>query len=534
MNELKEIAKSIQSAFVVGDYPQDFLDDYDQMECLAVRNGTETFLVRKKENGSLAVAKCYHRKEAPGQPFLEAYKDLKHPGLPRFVGKYQNDRILCVLREYIPGETLDEYMRNHQPGTEEILSVCDQLCDILLALHGHHPPIIHRDIKPENLILRDDGTLALIDFEISRLYRTKKEEDTRYFGTKGYAPPEQYGFGQTDPRTDIYSFGVLLRWMMTGNIRENPNISMPDGILRIIRRCTAFSPEERYRDISQVRQDLRKAGKEKHVLGLRRCLTVAAALILMACAGFAVGRFTDWMAFPQRVSFSEPLIERAVRLQLNRETGRLTEEDLAEVKRIYIYGKEAYGDAELFFLQKIDDHEEGPIRSLRDLTLLPQLEEVRIVRQGYVDVSDIADLPRLRTVELKHMSVSGIQPIAHLSRLREAGLFDAGLKDVSALSDCPWLETLDIGRNELCGFGQIGAHPRLRSLGMAWLEIKSLEGMGEYFPNVRTLRLQHCVIQDYAGLKELPMLETVYASPEQVKEIAAVLSGTEVRVIEED
>ena len=246
MKELKRIVEDIQSVFAESSYPQEFLDAYDQMECLASHSGRETFLVQRKDTGQPAVAKCYDRAVFPYQPDYSLLADLDHPGLPRFRGQYQNERMLCIVREYIEGEPLSDRARETAMSQEEILSVTDQLCGILEALHGHNPPIIHRDIKPENVILRADGTAVLIDFDISRSFKERGQTDTVFFGTKGYAAPEQYGFGQTDSRTDIFALGVLLRWLMTGSIRENKNITINADVQRIIDHCTAFAPDERY------------------------------------------------------------------------------------------------------------------------------------------------------------------------------------------------------------------------------------------------------------------------------------------------
>ena len=94
------------------------------------------------------------------------------------------------------------------------------LAKAMKALHTSDPVIIHRDIKPKNIIVRDDGSVALIDLGISRVYKKEANSDTIFRGTEGFAPPEQYGFMQTDIRSDIYSFGVVLSWLLTG--KEQP------------------------------------------------------------------------------------------------------------------------------------------------------------------------------------------------------------------------------------------------------------------------------------------------------------------------
>ena len=530
MKELKRIVEDMQSVFAESHYPQGFLDAYDQMECLASHNGRETFLVRRKENGQMAVAKCYDRQVFSIRPHPELLEGIEHPGLPHFFEQYQNDRILCVVREYIEGEPLDEYVNDRQLTTRQIVSFGIQLCDILSVLHGRTPPVIHRDIKPENIIVKPDGTLTLIDFDISRVYRDSAGRDTVFFGTKGYAPPEQYGFGQTDNRADIYALGVLLRWMMTGVEKENANVTIHPRVRKVIDRCTAFSPEERYQDAAEVKRDLQKVRSDRYPVSVKKLLAGAALLICLLCGGFALGRYTDILKPVSRITFSEPLIERAARLQLGKESGELTGEDLLQVKSIYIFGKEAYADPELYYQQDIADHPKGPLHKLDDLKYLPSLEEIHIMQQGYLDVSGIDSLTQLYSVEIKHCRIPGIQPIAQISKLKHAVLFDCGLYDVTALENCPWLETLDVGLNDLKDLTQIGSHPNVRSLGFMWLNMKNVDDIAQRLPKVQAVTLQHGQIRDLSGLRELPDLETVYVLQEQYDAAAEALQGTDVEI----
>lgn len=99
--------------------------------------------------------------------------------------------------------------------------VIRSLCDILHKLHGNLPPIIHRDIKPSNIIFSSDGVVKLIDFNAARELRAEQNEDTRLMGTRRFAAPEQYGFGQSDPRTDIYALGITFYYMLTGDYPDS-------------------------------------------------------------------------------------------------------------------------------------------------------------------------------------------------------------------------------------------------------------------------------------------------------------------------
>ena len=248
------------------------------------------------------------------------------------------------------------------------------------------------------------------------------------------------------------------------------------------------------------------------------------------CCGFVLGRYTDLLKPVPKIIFSEPLIEQAVRIQIEKEKGTLTEEDLAEVRQIYIYGSEVYRDPDLFYRQTVEQHAEGTLRTLDDLGRLPNLEEIHISRQGYLDVSGIADLTQVYTVEIKHARISGVQPIAHISKLKQAILFDCGLSDVTALEGCPWLETLDVGRNDLTDLKQIGSHPNVRSLGFMWLNMKNVDDIAERLPRLQAITLQHGEIKDMSGLKKLPDLSAVYVLEEQYEAVAELFEETDVEV----
>ena len=530
MKEIKRIVADMETVFAQSSYPVDFLEAYDQMECLASHQGRETFLVRRKADGIWAIATCYDRAVLPFRPDIALLQSLDHPGLPRYYARYENDRMLCVVREYIEGESLDAYVREKQPSLAQIVRIAQGLCDILQMLHTHVPQVVHRDIKPENIIIRPDGSVALIDFEIARAVREGSESDTYFFGTRGYAPPEQYGFGPTDSRADIYAFGVLLRWLVTGSVRPNGNIVIDGDLQRVIDRCTAFAPDERYADIGQVRQALDRVGSGRRRVRPGIIIGALIAAILLLLAGFAVGRHTDWFRSAVKLTFREPLIEQAARLSIGKPQGTLSEEDLAQVTKLYIYGDQAFADIEPFNRCDVATSVEGPIRTLDDLKLMPNLEEVHIVHQGYVDTTGIAGMARLYTVELKHMRLSGVAAIADAPQLKHAILFCDGLSDVTALEKCPWLETLDIGLNDITSLARVGSYRSVKNLGLTWLELDNVDDIAQRFPRARAVMLQHGNIRDLSGLKALEDLAAVYVLEDQADAVRALLAGTDVQI----
>jgi serine/threonine protein kinase len=143
---------------------------------------------------------------------------LHHPSIPTLYDYFFEDGYWYLVMDYVPGTTLSAYLQRHAPlAALEALNYTMQLCDVLDYLHRQTPPIIFRDLKPSNIILMPDGTLMLVDFGIARYFKEGQVNDTTDFGSPGYASPEQYqGAAQTDGRSDLFSMGVILREMITG------------------------------------------------------------------------------------------------------------------------------------------------------------------------------------------------------------------------------------------------------------------------------------------------------------------------------
>ena len=142
---------------------------------------------------------------------------------------------------------------------KETKAIALQICQALFCLE--RLGIVHRDLTPANILIAPDGRVVITDFGISRIVKRGKNRDTTLLGTMGYTAPEQFGFAQTDTRADIYSFGVLVNRMLTG---ELPQEKLYQGDVRIssmVEGCTRISPKERW-GLEQVEEAL--AGKALH------------------------------------------------------------------------------------------------------------------------------------------------------------------------------------------------------------------------------------------------------------------------------
>ena len=172
-------------------------------------------------------------------------KEKGYPLIPRILHCIEEDGETLVVEEYVQGESLlDRIGRKAYLSEREAGNILLQLCDGLAPIHAQG--IVHRDIKPSNLILQSGCIIRLIDFDAARTVKEHSGEDTMHLGTKGYAPPEQFGYGQTDARSDIYSIGITLRE------------SMPEGyggyLAKVFARCTEIDPDRRYRNVQELRR----------------------------------------------------------------------------------------------------------------------------------------------------------------------------------------------------------------------------------------------------------------------------------------
>ena len=190
------------------------------------------------------------------------------PNTPTILLVEEADKVLTVIEEFIPGDTLEDQLE--QQGTlaeEQVINITAQLCVILSAFHNCHPAIVNRDIKPSNIKISPDGIVKLLDLNAAKWSNGKSAQDTVLLGTQGYAAPEQYGFGPSSILTDIYSVGVLMNVMLTG---ELPNKRIADGRLRkVIQKCVELSPSGRYQSISEL-QTVLKALSGKPAAGTDR------------------------------------------------------------------------------------------------------------------------------------------------------------------------------------------------------------------------------------------------------------------------
>ncbi len=204
---------------------------------------------------------------------------LRHPNLPRvsdyfFIagqGQY-------LVMDFIEGEDLRERIeRLGQLPEREVIIIGASICDALMYLHNRQPPVIHRDIKPGNIKITPEGHVVLVDFGLVKLLEGNQQTTTGARAmTPGYSPPEQYGTGRTDERSDIYSLGATLYAALTGAIPEDglsrltgkekltpvrkKRLSASERLANIIEKALEIDSDRRYQTAQDFREALLDAG----------------------------------------------------------------------------------------------------------------------------------------------------------------------------------------------------------------------------------------------------------------------------------
>ena len=222
----------------------------------------------KKQWAVKVVPKIYkdeHDNEIIQKAMAEAelLKKLDHPAFPRVVDVFDMDDTICIVMDYVEGDSLDKILHKFGAQPQDIVvEWAKQLCEALSYLHSQNPPIIYRDLKPGNIILKSEGFIKVIDFGIAREYKNKGTKDTKPWGTEGYASPEQVGgTAQTDARSDIYSLGMTMYHLLTGHDPSEPPFQCPirywnpklsGGLEAIIEKCTRKNPDERYQSAAEL------------------------------------------------------------------------------------------------------------------------------------------------------------------------------------------------------------------------------------------------------------------------------------------
>lgn len=232
------------------------MDDMEQRleisyyNTIATINSThKIYLVQHRETGKVSIKKILD----VYNPHIYEYL-MEHPiaGIPKLYHIYEENGQLIIIEEFISGTSLQEMIDGRTLTFDLIIRFMCELCSILDQLHVLNPPIVHRDIKPSNIIITPCSHVFLIDFNAAKRSTGMADHDTVLLGTKGYAAPEQYGFGSSTSQTDIYALGILLKELSHA-------LPVPTNRFdAVIGQCTEMNPSDRLKTVQELKTKLEK------------------------------------------------------------------------------------------------------------------------------------------------------------------------------------------------------------------------------------------------------------------------------------
>jgi len=257
---------------------------YEITELIGIGGMADVYKATDTVDNKTVAVKILKREYAENEEFLRRFRNesrmvaqLSHPNIVRVYDVGFSDKLQFMVMEYIDGITLKEYMEN-----EKVLTWKDSvhfIIQVLRALqHAHDKGIVHRDIKPQNIMLFTDGTIKVMDFGIAKSAKEQAYTATdQAIGTVYYISPEQARGSSVDKKSDIYSVGIMLYEMLTGqkpfdadkpvsiavmhmnDIPKRPravNPDIPAGLEEIILRAIEKDPEDRYQSAADMIKDI--------------------------------------------------------------------------------------------------------------------------------------------------------------------------------------------------------------------------------------------------------------------------------------
>jgi serine/threonine protein kinase len=238
-----------------------------------------TFLAHDRGGGRQVAIKVLDRRGAADWKAYELFereaavlRSLRHHGVPEvydlFRDVWDGAPAAFLVMEYVDGVSLARVIEEQRLlESAEVMNILFELLGILDYLHGRVPPVLHRDIKPSNVVLRPDGTAALVDFgSVRRVFLGPDEAGSTVAGTYGYMPYEQY-MGQASPASDLYALGATFLHLLTGRpprdfMNADGRIQVPDPLpgdprlTPVLARMLRPSPAERFTSARDARQAL--------------------------------------------------------------------------------------------------------------------------------------------------------------------------------------------------------------------------------------------------------------------------------------
>ena len=491
--------------------PAEMQNCWTVYESLKEGEDSWTVLVKETATGILCVLKWGRKIQAEmlrnEMEILQKLTEMGLTGIPKGYRIFEENGGVYLLREYIEGTPLSQMvMQKGGIQERELCKISLKICQAVEDFQKLEDPMIHRDIKPENIVVTPTGETVFIDFGTMRRYKKDSQRDTFVVGTRGTAAPEQYGYRQTDQRTDVYAIGQTMLYMVTESyeLDQLSECKISRKLKKIIEKACSFEPDKRYADAAELRKAIEKCQEDNRKVVHKKA--GAAAGLITAVGILAVflsntGILTDITSpksqvlaesmdteSPQNtdvvpdvenepvtaneqnveqiepVTFKGEMIEVAVRRELNlSEDDTITTEMLENVKQIRIVGKEILDEGDNFWGigNRVEGKDSdfgsarGNITDLTDLTMMKNLETLALCNQEIEDISALENLP-LKELYLNKNKITDFSVLTSLTNLDLLCILDNPAEDLSVLKECSSITQLNIESMKLTDIDFLG------------------------------------------------------------------------------
>lgn len=478
--------------------PEDMQEHWTVYECLKESEDSSTFLVKETATGILCVLKWGRNRQTEflrnEMEIMKKMADRKLSGIPKAYRIFEENGEVYLVREYIEGMSLAQMVLQKGGISEaEICRISRKICQTAEQFQNPDEPMIHRDIKPENIVVTPGGEVVFIDFGTMRSYKKDGSRDTFVVGTRGTAAPEQYGYTQTDQRTDVYAIGQTMLYMVSESYEMNQlsECAVSRRMKKIIEKACSFEPDKRYGDAAQLRRAVEKCQANNR----KKVYKKAGAVFGLIAAGYILAIFSpDGTVIENKrietaeqsaaeeqiqaeITFREELIEEAVRKELGlSKTDKITASMLENVRKLRIVGKEILDDEDTFWGEghHVDGKDSsfgsvrGNITDLSDLAQMVNLEELALCNQKIEDISGLKELP-LKKLYLSKNMITDFFVLLNLIDLDTLCIMENPAENLSVIGECTGILRLNIQGMNLTDIDF------LKNLSLDYLDMSNVE-----------------------------------------------------------
>lgn len=478
--------------------PEDMQEHWTVYECLKESEDSSTFLVKETATGILCVLKWGRNRQTEflrnEMEIMKKMADRKLSGIPKAYRIFEENGEVYLVREYIEGTSLAQMVLQKGGISEaEICRISRKICQTAEQFQNPDEPMIHRDIKPENIVVTPGSEVVFIDFGTMRSYKKDGSRDTFVVGTRGTAAPEQYGYTQTDQRTDVYAIGQTMLYMVSESYEMNQlsECAVSRRMKKIIEKACSFEPDKRYGDAAQLRRAVEKCQANNR----KKVYKKAGAVFGLIAAGYILAIFSpDGTVIENKrietaeqsvaeeqiqaeITFREELIEEAVRKELGlSKTDKITASMLENVRKLRIVGKEILDDEDTFWGEghHVDGKDSsfgsvrGNITDLSDLAQMVNLEELALCNQKIEDISGLKELP-LKKLYLSKNMITDFSVLLNLIDMDTLCIMENPAENLSVIGECTGILRLNIQGMNLTDIDF------LKNLSLDYLDMSNVE-----------------------------------------------------------